>query len=344
MTHTENDLRELLSERAAAGDGSPRLDDIVRRGRRIRLRRRAVSTVLAGAAVVSVVAVTAPFAAGAPQVKQVPADSARLESGPKLPKTFRVLLGAVDFTMPLIHSERFTTVGSGKTIKFTPTSYYTGNKVVCSDPRMWVLIREKLKGGKAGGSLRRCSGDGGGHHDERSAPDGWLDGPQSMKVWVFPADAPIYESGPRAKDCAPQAKKCHGKYTFRTLFRSTGVEQLEAEIGERPGSWAIGVYDSPAEPLPKPTYAPPTPEPTDTPTLELTDTPPTPEPTRAMEPESTRTVTAVPEPPRAQDPAPEPPRAEPQPPRAQDPVSEPPRAKPGPKPTRAEPVPAPTRG
>lgn len=59
MTHTEHDLRELLTERSGGGSGgAARLEEILRRGRAVRRRRRAVRAVLAVGAVA--VAVTVP--------------------------------------------------------------------------------------------------------------------------------------------------------------------------------------------------------------------------------------------------------------------------------------------
>jgi hypothetical protein len=290
MSPTENDLRVLLTERAEGRDVPVRLDEIVRRGRGVRRRRGAAGTVLAGAAVAAVVAVVIPFASTVspatpgPDVAQ-PANSARIESGPELPEKFEVRLGALIKTLSLIHSERFETTGSARTITFTPTGVYTGYKVVCTDPMLWVLTSTSLKSGENGGSLARCGEIVGTHHDEKSAPEDWLTDTQSMKVWVFPADAPIMDepaSGMRG-ECAPEVITCGGRYTTYGLFQGDGADRLAAEMGERLAPWAVGVYDDPVDRL------------RSAPRVTHTVTP-SPGPSRPPEPNATHTVTLSPVP------------------------------------------------
>jgi hypothetical protein len=92
----------------------------------------------------------------------------------------------------------------------------------------------------------------GGHHDQLSAPTDWLKKPQSLQIWVFPADAPIREVAKAVTDCKPTPKskstECDDDESTASwaLRRPEVLERLSAEVGERPGNWAVGVYDRPA--------------------------------------------------------------------------------------------------
>ncbi|MEW9547963.1 hypothetical protein [Nonomuraea sp. NPDC050783] len=256
MTYSTSDLERLLNERgeARAGGGpTAHLDIIIRRGRRIRRTRRAM--VAGGALAVAVVAagLVNALPAGAPRldrsaVAQSPADSAQIKPAAKLPGSFHVVMGNKNFSLPLLHSERFTTTGAVRTVTFTPASYYTGYMVVCDDPRAWVVIQGKLKGGEAGGTSGRCAPLGGGHHDKSSAPADWLKRPQSVKVWVFPADAPVREVAQAVAGCplTRKSKECDDEAAAHALMRPEVRERLSSEVGERPGGWTVGVYDRPS--------------------------------------------------------------------------------------------------
>jgi hypothetical protein len=260
MRHTESDLRELLveyGEERAGREPVAHLGAIVRRGRRMRRTRRTVTagaavTVVATGLVSSLLAVS-PRAGGTP-IAQRPADSARVESGPELPEKLLVVQGALKYEMPLIHSQRFETMGVATTVTFTPTSLSTGYTVACADPAAWVVTEGRLKGGERGGMAGRCGNSSGGHHDRLSVPSDWLERPQSMQVWVFPADAPVLEVATAVKGCLPvrESRECDDTTLGPSLTRPEVRERLLAEVGERPGSWAIGFYDLPAgtEPVP----------------------------------------------------------------------------------------------
>ncbi|GAA2211366.1 hypothetical protein GCM10009850_068250 [Nonomuraea monospora] len=249
MTHTESDLRELLTRRAREQGGGAGLDAIIRRGRRVRRTRRAFMAGAAALAVTTVALAGMQLRPAGPPVAQQPVDSAQVEQPvPEVPGKFEVRLGAKQFDMPLIHSERFDTLGA-RTVTFTPTSTYTGSKVLCEDPRAWVVTTERLKGGESGGGAARCGdGRGGMHHDELSAPDGWLDGPQTLKVWVFPSDAPVREVAKAVTGCRMFGKDtgCDESAQLHALTNPKVRERLLAELGERPGRWAVGIYDRPA--------------------------------------------------------------------------------------------------
>ncbi|UBU12482.1 hypothetical protein [Nonomuraea gerenzanensis] len=247
MSHTESDLRELLTGRAGAQDGgSARLEEIIRRGRRIRRTRRALAAGAAAVAVTAVALIGLPLRPGAPPVAQQPVNSAEIEPAvPEIPEKFEVRLGAVRFDLPLIHSERFAAMGAG-TVTFTPASTSTGWKVLCEDQRAWVVMTYRLKSEVLSGAAGRCGGDGvGGHHDERSAPRDWLEAPQSMTVWVFPGDAPVREVAEEVTGCRPIGKRtdCDESAQLRELMKPQVREELMARVGDRPGRWAVAIYD-----------------------------------------------------------------------------------------------------
>ncbi|NUW30762.1 hypothetical protein HTZ77_04900 [Nonomuraea sp. SMC257] len=257
MSYNESDLRELLNEHGhgrAGREPSARLDAIVRRGRRIRRTRRAVTagTALAFAAVAAA-GLTGLLPAGAQRgegaaVAQQPVDSARVTPGPELDDTMKVALGAKKFDLHLIHSQRFETVGGMQKVTFTPTSVYTGDKVVCDDPRAWVVIQYRGNGPEPIGSRGRCEGSIGGHNDELSVPSDWLKRPQSMQIWVFPGDAPVREVAEAVNGCRPRmkGKDCDEVAQSVALGNPEVRRRLSALVGEQPSRWAVGIYDRPA--------------------------------------------------------------------------------------------------
>ncbi|GAA3568230.1 hypothetical protein GCM10022419_056360 [Nonomuraea rosea] len=258
MRHSESDLRQLLTRQAGERAGSepaPHLGAIVRRGRRIRRTRRAVTAGAAlAAAVTAAVLVTGPVPLGEAVVAAHPVDTVLVKPGPTLSEKYEVRLGATRYDLPLLHSERFETMGGARTVTFRPVSFSTGHKVVCDDPRAWVVIVEKLKGGEPGGGVGRCGTEIGGHHDRLSAPTGWLKRPQSVRIWVFPADARVREVAEAVTGCPPigKSKECDEMAQSRALMDPEVRERLSAEIGERPGAWAVGIYDGPAGDQPEP--------------------------------------------------------------------------------------------
>lgn len=256
MRHTESNLRTLLEKHAhhtTGGEPVPHLDAIIRRGRHTRRARRALSVGAALAvAATAAVFLTGPVRPDRAVVAQPPS-SARVEAAPELPERFPVILGAERFTLSLIHSQRFNTTGVGRTVTFTPTSFSTGYKVVCGDPLAWVVISSPLKGGESGGTSGRCGDGAGGHHDRLSAPSGWLKGPHAIQVWVFPPDAPVVKVAEELGRCLQFSKSatCDERAAGIALSRRDVLERLSAEVGERSGEWAVGVYDRPAAGTPE---------------------------------------------------------------------------------------------
>ncbi|MER6513418.1 hypothetical protein ABT158_41875 [Nonomuraea sp. NPDC001636] len=249
MRHTESNLRTLLDTYAHDATGRepvPHLDAIVRRGRRMRRVRRSLNVGVLAVAAVAAVMVTGPDRADQAAVA-APPSSARIQTPPEPPKTLTVALGAEKFTLPLIHTQRFGTTGVRRSVTFTPTSVSTGYKVVCADPRAWVVVRVPLRGSEAGGTSGRCGAGVGGHHDRLSAPAKWLKGRQTIQVWVFPADAPVVKVVEELGRCRPFRKgaTCDEQAAGGVLPHPDVLERLSAEVGEQPGEWAIGIYDRP---------------------------------------------------------------------------------------------------
>ncbi|MEV0583131.1 hypothetical protein [Nonomuraea sp. NPDC050310] len=257
MRHTESDLRDLLAEQVETrGEPAANLAAIVRRGRRLRRTRRVVTAGAALAAAVVAVGLTTGLPGGPPEpdgttVAQAPGPT-RVHPGPKVPDSYTVVLGAERFRLPLLHSERFATTGAGRAVTFTPVSFSTAFRVFCADPQAWVVTEMQLKGGEPGGTAGRCGKGAGGHHDRRSAPTGWLEGPQTIRVWVYPADAPVRKVAETVTGCPPVGGGpggCDEPAQARSLLRPEVRDRLSAEVGEAPGGWAVALYDRP-EPTP----------------------------------------------------------------------------------------------
>ncbi|MFI6290816.1 hypothetical protein ACIBEJ_04485 [Nonomuraea sp. NPDC050790] len=251
MRHTESNLRTLLDQRShdAAGRVSlPRLDEIVRRGRRTRLTRRALGAAAALTAATAAVLLTVPAQPERAVVAAQTPASAGVETPPRLPERYAVVLGAEKFSLSLIASRHFDTTGVVRTMTFTPTSVFTGFKVVCADPQAWVVVSTLTKSGERSGTSGRCGNGGGGHHDRRSAPSGWLKGPQTVQVWVFPPDAPVVRVAEELGHCRRLTEDgtCDERMASAMLPRKDVLERLFTEVGERPGAWAIGAYDRPS--------------------------------------------------------------------------------------------------
>ncbi|GGS79913.1 hypothetical protein ACFFV7_12240 [Nonomuraea spiralis] len=255
MRHTESNLRTLLDTYAHDATGREpvaHLDVILRRGRRMRRTRRSLNLgaalAVAATAVTAAVVLTGPDRTDQAAAAQPP-NSARIETPPELPEKFLVVRGAERFTLPLIHSQRFGTTGVRQTVTFTPTSVSTGYKVVCADPRAWVVVWISLKGGESGGTSGRCGAGVGGHQDRLSAPAKWLKGRQTIQVWVFPSDAPVVKVAEELGRCRAFTKTtdtCDEQAARVSLPRPDVLERLSAEVGEQPGGWSVGVYDRPA--------------------------------------------------------------------------------------------------
>ncbi|MFI9550126.1 hypothetical protein [Nonomuraea endophytica] len=241
MRHTESDLRTLLATRSDGFEPSVTVDAVVRRGRRVRMRRRVLAAALAGTALVAAMAVTTDAFAPEP-----PPAAVRVEPDLEVPEEFVVKLGALDTTLPLLHSERFTTMGPERTVTFQPVGWMTGFRVVCEDPKAWVVVVGEGRGKEPTGSVGRCRSGVGGHHDKLSAPSDWLRKPQSLRIWVFPGDARIPTEEKDRVGCERKsAQECADSMVSRALLRPAVRKAMSGEIGSVPGRWAAAVYDRP---------------------------------------------------------------------------------------------------
>ncbi|TDD06147.1 hypothetical protein E1292_15855 [Nonomuraea deserti] len=239
---TEDDLRAVFCENSVREAGSPpRVSEIRRRGTRSRLRRRvtagAAVAALAGAAA-TVVPLTGAMVAWSGET------ATSSQAGVELPRTLESRYGPVS----LIFGQTYRSVGERERITFRPTSVHTGVALRCADPKAWVLVRD-TKG--TWNDLTPCVRLGRGlqvQYEERSVTPDWLRAPQSLEVWVFPADAPIGSptTGDRCALADRRAGTCDGPWDREAI--TAMPERLAAATGPSRGLWSIGVYDQ--EPRP----------------------------------------------------------------------------------------------
>lgn len=159
--------------------------------------------------------------------------------------------------MSLIEAYRSETTGAPYRLTFQPTSRFTGIRVACADPKWWVVIvsgegarRSSSVTDSCPSDVRPSRRDDAGlssRHDETSTPADWTRKEQTVTVWVLPSDAPVISASDAArKGCREggrEIRKCHGKYTMSALLDPKVMARLTAELGTRPGRWAVGVYD-----------------------------------------------------------------------------------------------------
>ncbi|MEU7748467.1 hypothetical protein [Nonomuraea sp. NPDC049158] len=244
MNHTEDDLRELLAERTAYGPGGDMdVAEIVRRGRRGRYARWSVGAVLAGAAATAVVwvlpgAVTAPAPVPAAQFVASAGPSSAASALPSRVSDPPATLDGLTRIWAVMNSMSAT----GHDLKVRPTSHATTVAVICANPQSWVVTA--VRGSRAG-QVSRCQGGMVRHtYNRRSLPSGWLNGSQSIRVWVFPPTELIGQAS--LDGCAVADKRkgtCDGRYAAQELIRYDVALELAADLGARPGTWSAAVYD-----------------------------------------------------------------------------------------------------
>ncbi|HEV7933211.1 MAG TPA: hypothetical protein VGP70_13010 [Actinomadura sp.] len=253
MGHSEDDLRTVLSEHGRAHPvREVSHEDVARLGRRMRLRRRIAGAVVTGTCV-ALAAAALPLAAG--RTGSSPADplagpnalAGSATSEPKLPPALDSSLPIPRGRFPLVHSETHSVMGKRVRVTYTPQSVYTMQVVRCADPRAWVVTRETGKNGGTAGSFGRCGNEGAAQYDDQSAGPGWVGRPQTIEVWVFPSDAPIVEprAGNTAGSCGrPDPERPRTPVCMDDLLDGDqGLERFAAQVGTRPGEWAVGIYD-----------------------------------------------------------------------------------------------------
>ncbi|NRQ31539.1 hypothetical protein HII36_06740 [Nonomuraea sp. NN258] len=252
MTYTEEDLRELLTERTALGPGrSVSIAMIRRRGRRVKAARWAAGVALAGAAAAVVVwalPATVPTNAPAPAAQPSAAGSTTTSAttsasasrkpvdprGP-LPKTFGDLVNIGG-----AGSDR-SAVSVPVTVE--PTSHLTTVSVSCTDPGGWVVTQVK---NSSAAKVTDCAGGRVEHRYAKSAlPPDWTSKPQIIRVWVFPATSLVERVS--LADCeVPDKVKgtCNGRFAVEELTRFEVTIGLGAELGGvQPGAWSAAVFD-----------------------------------------------------------------------------------------------------
>ncbi|MEV0422830.1 hypothetical protein [Streptosporangium canum] len=262
MTHTEHDLRELLAARSEGGSGgAARLEEILRRGRAVRRRRRAVSAALAvGAVAIGVTVPSFLLGGGGERLATVVAAEPTVFRAPDLPKPGKDLPASAEDVLgektSLIEAYRSETTGAPYRLTFRPTSRYTGIRVACADPKSWVVVIHGEGAGRSSSVTDICLSDVRSSRrddrlstmfDETSTPADWTRKEQTVTVWVLPSDAPVINASDAArKGCEAggrKIRKCHGKYTMSALLDPEVMARLTTELGTRPGRWAVGVYD-----------------------------------------------------------------------------------------------------
>jgi hypothetical protein len=131
---------------------------------------------------------------------------------------------------------------TGNDLKIKPAGHATTVAVICANPQSWVVTA--VKGSRAG-QVSRCQGGMARRTYKRSSlPFGWVDGQQSIRVWVFPPTELIGQAS--LDGCAVVDKRkgtCNGRYAAQELIRYDVALELAADLGVRPGTWPAGVYD-----------------------------------------------------------------------------------------------------
>ena len=238
--YTEDDLRVVFAEHSVREDGrAPLVSEIRRRGARTRMRRRVTAgAALAGAAaaVVTLAGVVVPWSGGNP-ADPAASSTARVLTPTGPPQTVDGLHGPVS----LIFSQVYRAVGEGVRVTFRPTSVYTGLAIKCADPEVWLLVRDT----KATWSdFSRCGARGSGldiQYNEKSVTPDWLRAPQTLEIWVFPADTPITGS-PTCTLADRREGRCDRSWDRETVPKMP--ERVAAELGPQKGStWTVGIYD-----------------------------------------------------------------------------------------------------
>ncbi|MFD1547850.1 hypothetical protein [Nonomuraea guangzhouensis] len=234
--YTEDDLRVMFAEHSAREDGrAPVVSEIKRRGARTRQRRWVTAgATLAGAAaaVVAFAGVMVP-SLGAPTA----GSTAHVLTGAGLPQTVTSPQGPLS----LLFGRTYQAVGERVRVTFQPTSVYTGFAIKCADPNVWLLVRSVTTPWSVFG---RCGVRGSGldiQNDEKSVTPDWLRAPQTLEIWVFPADAPIMGS-PSCTLADRREGRCDRPWDREAVPKMP--ERLAAELGPQRGStWTVGIYD-----------------------------------------------------------------------------------------------------
>ncbi|MEU4228549.1 hypothetical protein AB0F17_30015 [Nonomuraea sp. NPDC026600] len=234
--YTEDDLRVVFAEHSAREDGrAPLVSEIRRQGTRTRLRRRVTAgAALAGAAaaVVTLAGVVVPRL-GDPTA----GSTAHVLTAAGLPQTVTSPQGPLS----LLFGQTYQAVGERVRVTYRPTSVYTGFAIKCADPKVWLLVRDAQA---TWSNFGRCGVRGSGldiqQHETSVTPD-WLRAPQTLEIWVFPADTPISGS-PGCTLADRREGRCDRSWDREVVPKMP--ERVAAELGPQQGStWTVGIYD-----------------------------------------------------------------------------------------------------
>ncbi|MFI9556073.1 hypothetical protein [Nonomuraea endophytica] len=230
MTFTEHDLRALLDERTApAPERATDVTQIVRRGRRMLMIRWGMGAVLAGAAAL-VAFLLVPGQSPNPDPIPVAASTPTATPSRTAERQPPLTLDGKDRSAALSSDKSAV----GYDLKLTPKS--SDLVVRCEEPGAWVVLSFKDRAQK--GFTAPCAGRGTRFELAGKA--------KSVRVWVFPANAPVVERP--LKDCVLVEKEkglCDGRYAAAELIRYDVALSLAADLGVQPGSWSAAVYDRP---------------------------------------------------------------------------------------------------
>ncbi|MEU6739364.1 hypothetical protein [Streptosporangium sandarakinum] len=167
--------------------------------------------------------------------------------GKDLPASLKGMDGG---KMTLIGGHRSKTTGVPYTLRFTPTSQYTGIRYVCAEPGTRLVVFEPGESFSAfcphTGSQQAKDKELFLQNSPESTGPAWVGREQTYTVWVVPPGARrISLAEAKRRGCAPRSDRgvrCGDGY----LVPEAGSVKELREVVKRPGRWAVGVYDRPA--------------------------------------------------------------------------------------------------
>ncbi|HUR04078.1 MAG TPA: hypothetical protein VM347_16150 [Nonomuraea sp.] len=209
-----------------------------RAARRLRRRVTAGAALAGAAATVLTLAGVVPWLGGNP-VDPTASSTANVLTATVLPQTVESPQGPLS----LQFGQTYQAVGERVRVTFRPTSVYTGFAIKCADPKVWLLVRDAQA---TWSTFGRCGVRGSGldiQNDEKSVTPDWLRAPQTLEIWVFPADTPIMGS-PSCTLADRREGRCDRPWDREAVPKMP--ERLAAELGPQQGStWTVGIYDKP---------------------------------------------------------------------------------------------------
>ncbi|MBT2207295.1 hypothetical protein [Actinomadura sp. NEAU-AAG7] len=215
MPYAEEELATVLRDLSGGASPNPgRVDQVVRRGRAIRRRRRGGGLAAGTMAVAAVAALTLSPGTGNRPVDDAVPVAVRLPLRVAAPEATRR-----SEALSLVQSVRRQRMGEMAALRFTARSANTLFNVRCAVPNSWLITRLDTPGRP--GSVGRCGPDDNvSQLDKRSAGPGWVGSVRTLEVWVLPPQAPV-----------------------TTETSPASVALIASETGLWDGAWAVGIYD-----------------------------------------------------------------------------------------------------